>query len=276
MCLALAAAVTACSRGRPDPFDDLEERYVAAFLTRNPAAASYLGAAGLLPELPGLDGGLRDYTGAGIADEQRTYRGLLADLEAIPEDMLSPEQAIDADVMRAQLLFLLRESGTRLQRYRCLDTYVAEPYRGLDWQIRAMSATAGGGRGTQQEWSLVASRLEAIPHYLEVARGNLVTGVIDDEGPDHRMIRRDGLEAARSAAVWVGEEIPRIAREATRDRPWSTGDPPACRRRRLLGRDRVSRLSVVPDRDILRVGRRRAGAQAAVERGPLRHRRGGV
>jgi len=222
VCLAVvAAAPTACGRSRPGSFDDLEHRYVVAFLKSNPSAASYLGAAPLLPELSDVDGALRDYSNGGIAAEQRAYRDILTALEAIPSAALTPEQTIDAGVMRAQLMFLLHESGTRLQRYRCLDAYVAEPCRGLDWQIRSMSGADDGRRGTEHDWSMVAARLEAIPRYLEVARSNLIAGVIDDEGPDHRMIRFDGPDAAAEAATWVGKTVPAIARDAARDRPWS-------------------------------------------------------
>ncbi len=53
---------------------------------------------------------------------------------------------------------------------RCIDTYVAEPFRGVDWQIQETTVT-GTLLGTEPEWVLVAERVEAIPRgYVAIER----------------------------------------------------------------------------------------------------------
>ncbi len=102
--------------------------------------------------------------------------------------------------MTAQVQFLLREIGDRSYYQRAIDTYVAEPFRGLDWQIQQMQEAGGGLLGTESEWKLVVARLRAVPAYFEVARANLLAGKASGLVPDRRMVQRDGIDAAAADA----------------------------------------------------------------------------
>jgi len=73
-------AMTACTvdnanrtnnAGGDDAFKKTLNAYVVEFLRRNPTVNTYLGGAGLDPSLKDVDGALRDYSAAALADEDR-------------------------------------------------------------------------------------------------------------------------------------------------------------------------------------------------------------
>ena len=55
-----------------------------------------------------------------------------------PRD-LSARRRIDRSVALAEIAFLLREHQVRRHQQRSLDSYVDEPFRGVDWQIQGMT-----------------------------------------------------------------------------------------------------------------------------------------
>src|SRR5436853_7346547 len=105
-------AMTACTvdnanrtnnAGGDDAFKKTLNAYVVEFLRRNPTVNTYLGGDGLDPSLKDVDGTLRDYSAAALADED----GWLADAQEAIEGTgaggLSAKPRLDRDVALGQL-----------------------------------------------------------------------------------------------------------------------------------------------------------------------------
>jgi len=209
----------ACGRGAdgPDdgPFVALRDRYFLRTLELNPVTATYLGGDGYDQSLSRINGRLRDWRPEALEAERRFYQEIESARVAITAESLSPQARIDHAVMGAQIAFVLRQSGERRSHQRVIDTYVAEPFRGVDWQIQGMTEVTGdrgtggpGERGTPLEWRLVVERLRAIPAYLEAAQMNLAAGVKEGNVPDRRMIERDGVTGAKANAEYFRKTLP--------------------------------------------------------------------
>jgi len=217
--LALAVLLSACGSSAVDPgrapdpgptdtFDQLMRGYVRGFLLRNPVVATYLGASGLDPALAEIDGELRDHSARALAAEDRWLEQTLARFTELSADGLTPEQRVDREVAVAQIRFLLRQHRHRRHQERAVDTYVDEPFRGIDWQLQGMSQTGGKTRGSAEEWRRVVQRVAAIPAYLAAAQAQLEAGVRSRNTPDHRMLRRSGIDSARAGARYFASELP--------------------------------------------------------------------
>ena len=198
----------------------LRDRYFLKALALNPVTATYLGGDGYDPSLTRINGRLRDWRPEALEAERRFYQEIEAERTKIDPTTLSPAARIDHAVLGAQIAFLLRQSGELRHHERCLDTYVAEPFRGVDWQIQGMSELQGTGnkdqetgeRGTEEEWGLVTERVRAIPAYLEAARANLEAGKKSGNLPDHRMVAKDGVNGSKANADYFGKTLPESAR----------------------------------------------------------------
>ena len=219
--------LTACSpKEAPPPnqadpaFTALRERYFLKALEYNPVTSTYLGGDGYHPSLAGVNGRLRDYSVATLGLETRFYQDIQRELNTIEPAGLSTHARIDHGVLAAQLAFLLHQDSRRFYQ-RAIDTYVAEPFRGIDWQIQQMQTFEAGTLGSLEEWQLVIRRLRAIPPYLEVARTNLLTGKSDGNLPDHRMIQRDGIAGSESNAEYFRTTLPGLARTYLGNRPFA-------------------------------------------------------
>jgi uncharacterized protein (DUF885 family) len=205
-----------------DPaFTALRERYFLKSLEYNPVTSTYLGGDGYHPSLADVNGRLRDWSVATLGLESRFHQDVQRELAAIDPAKLSPQTRIDHGVLTAQLGFLLHQDARRHYQ-RAIDTYVAEPFRGIDWQIQQMQSFEGGTLGSLEEWQLVVRRLRAIPGYLETARTNLLTGKSDGNLPDHRMIQRDGIAGSDSNAGYFRDTLPALARQYLGTRPFAT------------------------------------------------------
>ena len=209
----------------PDRFSRLRARYFLSALQRHPVVATYLGGSAVSPLLAESDGRLRDYRPEALADELREYGSLLDAIAAIPEGVLAGGDAVDRAVMAAQLAYRRRTLGDRRQYERAVDTYVIEPFRGIDLQLRDMEPSGGGGADA---WELVARRVEAIPAFVNVARTNLLHGRMHGNEPDALIIRDEGVEGSRSMAAFYATHLVAQAREAL-----SSGGSSAILRRRL-------------------------------------------
>ncbi|HEX8853185.1 MAG TPA: DUF885 domain-containing protein, partial [Pyrinomonadaceae bacterium] len=135
---------------------------------------------------------------------------------------LSPARRVDREVALAQIRFLLRQHRVRRYQERAVDTYTDEPFRAVDWQLQGMTQTGASSYGTPAEWTLLASRLRDVPRFLQVAEAQLLVGVSNGNTPDHRMIRRHGINTAEANAEYFEKTLPalaseRIAQGATRD-----------------------------------------------------------
>ncbi|HKR88104.1 MAG TPA: DUF885 domain-containing protein [Phenylobacterium sp.] len=188
-------------------FAALRDRYFLQALKLNPVSATYLGGDGYSPKLADINGRLRDYSPAALAREADFYRQILAADQAIDPAGLSGQEQIDQQMLRAQVGYMLHQLDRRYQE-RCLDTYMAEPFRGVDWQIQQMTELGAGVLGTPAEWALVVTRVRAIPAFLATAKANLAAGAASGARPDWRMVQRDGIDAAISAAAYFRKTLP--------------------------------------------------------------------
>jgi uncharacterized protein (DUF885 family) len=192
--------VGACSRGAdaepgPSPFASLRDDYFLRTLELYPVVSTYLGGDGYSSRLAGINGRLRDFRPDALSQEIGFYRQVRDRLGRIDRKALSAAERIDADVLEAQVGFVLHQLDDRRYPERSVDTYVAEPFRGVDWQLQQMQSLPDG-LGTEDEWTLVVRRLDGVPAYVDAALANLREGKRRGNLPDRRMVQRDGIEGS--------------------------------------------------------------------------------
>jgi hypothetical protein len=107
-------------------------------LDRYPVVSTFLGGDGWDVRLADANGRLRDSAPAAISEELAFYRDLERDLRGIDRTHLDAGGRVDSALLAAQLAFLVHQIDDLRYRERAVDTYVAEPFRGLDWQIQQM------------------------------------------------------------------------------------------------------------------------------------------
>ena len=202
-------------------FAALRNRYFVRVLALNPVTATYLGGDAYSPTLRTVNGRLRDYSRTALAAERAFYRETKTAWSAIRPASLSEAERIDHAVMGAQLDFILHQLEDLRYHERSVDTYVAEPFRGVDWQIQQMTDAGNGLLGTAGEWDLVVARLHAVPAYLQAAQANLRSGKAAGNLPDWRMVERDGIEGSRSNAEYFRETLPALAAKYMGSRPFA-------------------------------------------------------
>jgi uncharacterized protein (DUF885 family) len=203
------------------PFAVLRDRYFLRTLELNPVVSTYLGGDGYSSALAGVNGRLRDYRPEALGGEAAFYREVRDGLARIDGASLSPSEQIDAGVLEAQLSFLLHQTEARRYHERSVDTYVAEPFRGVDWQLQQMQSVPGELLGSEAEWRLVVARLEAVPAYLDVALVNLREGKRRDNRPDRRMVQRDGIEGSSANVEYFKTTLPATATRGIGNRPFA-------------------------------------------------------
>ncbi len=225
--------------GEDAPFIAVRDRYFLKALELNPVTATYLGGDGYDPSLARVSGRLRDWRPEALAAERQFYQEIDTARMKIDPATLSPQARIDHAVLGAQIAFLLHQSGDLRTHERIVDTYVAEPFRGIDWQIQGMTDIPSGGgagdsgkggaaaplpasmRGSEEEWGLVVERLSAMPAYLDTARANLLEGKKHNNQPDHRMVERDGVTGAKANAEYFRKTLPALAKGYLGSRPFA-------------------------------------------------------
>jgi uncharacterized protein (DUF885 family) len=205
----------------PGTFAELRDRYFLFHLDRNPVTSTYLGGDGYSPALATANTRLRDYRQPSLDAELREYTSLRASVAAIPATSLTPAEKADQQLMLAQLDFLIHQIGELHYYQRSLDTYVAEPFRGIDWQIQQMAEIPGGLLGSEAEWQQVAARTLAIPAYLEAAKTNLLAGKRAGSIPDKRMVQRDGINGSKANAEYFRGTLPKTAQQFIGTRPFA-------------------------------------------------------
>jgi uncharacterized protein (DUF885 family) len=120
-----------------------------------------------------------------------------------------------------QIDFMLHQYEERKHWQRSLDTYVNEAFRGIDWYTQGMTDQKRGRYGSAAEWAAVASRVAAIPAYLDRARANLQAGVAAGNPPDFRMVQRDGLASSEENAKYFETVLPDMAAARTTGQPFA-------------------------------------------------------
>lgn len=206
-----ACAPRPISTGAGDSFVSLRDRYFLFQLERNPVTSTYLGGDAYDSSLRNSNSKLRDYRPAALKEELRYYSEVRRALSAIDQRTLTAVEAVDRPLMDAQLGFLIHQLSDRYQE-KSLDSYVAEPFRGVDWQIQQMTDAGNGLLGTEAEWQQVVNRTLATSAYLEVARANLLAGNRSGNIPDKRMVQRDGINGSTANAEYFRTTLTATAR----------------------------------------------------------------
>ncbi len=221
LALFFAGSLACTGRDTRVRWSNIRERYFIGFLKRNPVTATYLGGDGYSPELADVNSTLPDVSKQGRAAEVVFYRSILSELERIDPASLSPDDAIDREVVRAQIRFMLHLLEDLHYDQRSVDTYMVAPFRGVDWQIQQMAELPDGGRGTTEEWERVARRVLAVPPFLSAVRGVLQDGIRAGNVPDHRMVQYDGVDIAQNNATYFGQTLPDQVSQFLKSRPFS-------------------------------------------------------
>lgn len=205
---AVLPGATAAAPHKPkSAFATLRDRYFLQAMRFNPVTATYLGGDGYSPALSDINGALRDYRPEALVREAAFYRQIQTANEAVDPRGLAPQERIDQAVLRSQLAFILHQLVDLRYHQRALDTFMAEPFRGVDWQIQQMTDLGHGKLGTEREWRLVVARVSAIPAYLDQVKGHLRAGVASGNRPDWRMVERDGIDGARNNAAYFRKTL---------------------------------------------------------------------
>jgi len=195
-----------------DPgFERLEHAYVVYFLSRFPVVATYLGGSVFDAALAEIDGQLRDYSPASLESEDARWMELRAEFARLDPAQLSARHRIDRAVALAQIDFLLHQHRNLHHQERALDSYVDEPFRGIDWHMQGMAPTGPTTRGTEEEWRQLIARTRAIPAYLGIAEQQILIGVQAGRAPDWRVLREFGLESSAADAQYFATSLPAIA-----------------------------------------------------------------
>ena len=202
-------------------FIAIRERYFLKSLELNPVTSTYLGGDGYNPSLAAANGRLRDYSPAALQAEVAFLQSTVTALEGIAPASLSAQSRIDRAVIQAQAGYMVHQLAERRYQERCVDSYVAEPFRGVDWQIQGMTDAGNGLLGTEDEWSLVVQRVQAVPAYVETAKANLLAGKSAGNIPDRRLVERDGIAGSHANTTYFTTTLPALAKQYIGARPFA-------------------------------------------------------
>jgi uncharacterized protein (DUF885 family) len=218
----LSACRPEASGGADDTaFLAVREKYFLKSLELNPVTSTYLGGDGYNPSLAAANGQLRDFSPTAIQSEIAFLQSVAADLGAIEPKALSAQARIDRAVVLAQAGYMVHQLAERRYQERCVDTYVAEPFRGVDWQIQGMTDAGNGLLGTEAEWTLVVQRVQAVPAYVAAAKANLLAGKAAGNIPDRRLVERDGIAGSLANVTYFKTTLPALAAEYIGARPFA-------------------------------------------------------
>jgi uncharacterized protein (DUF885 family) len=217
--LALVLLVPACERktSAPEPanpetaFAALEHEYAVYIMRQFPVVATYLGGAALDPALTDIDSKLRDYSADAIKQEDLQLQNFRERFTALNESSLSARRRIDRSVALAEIDYLLHQHGVRRYQERALDSYMDEPFRGVDWQIQGMTSTGNATYGTEAEWRQVIARARNVATYMASAEKQIAAGVAAGNTPDWRMLTQSGLKITQANAEYFSKTLPGIA-----------------------------------------------------------------
>lgn len=216
-------ATTVCARASPPSaqpvparqtadarFALVEHEYVTFVLGQFPVVATYLGGSAFDSRLEHVDGTLRDYSPQALQAEDARLNEFRARFGALAPARLSARRRIDRSVALAEIGFLLHQHQVRRHQQRALDSYVDEPFRGVDWQIQGMTQTGGSTYGTDAEWQAVIARARAVPPYLATAQKQLAAGIAAHTPPDWRVLREFGLHSTAADAEYFSTTLPQL------------------------------------------------------------------
>lgn len=215
-CARVAFCAPATQADGDGGFRALEHEYAVYVMSRFPVVATYLGGSAFDPALADIDGRLRDYSASAIKDEDGELAKFRERFAALAPARLSAGRRIDRAVALAEIDFLLHQHEIRRHQERSLDSYVDEPFRGVDWQIQGMTATGAATYGTEAEWRAVIARTRAVAAYLATARAEITAGIAAKNTPDGRVLSEYGLISTAADAEYFAKTLPGIAAEDIR------------------------------------------------------------
>ena len=204
-----------------DQFNSLRDTYFVRVLELNPVASMFLAGTAFDPALQGVNGRLRDFRPEALSREVAFFREIQRARAAIRPELLPPDDRIDHAILGAQVSYILHQLEALRYYERCVDTYVTEPYRGVDWQIQRMETVRDGMRGTRADWELVVTRMREIPPYLDAAKTNLLAGKVSGNVPTDALIQREGIGGSRTNAEYFRVRLPALARRQIGDRDFA-------------------------------------------------------
>lgn len=219
--LAGCAGGAARLAGARTQFDALRDMYFLRVLELNPVASMFLSGSAFDPALQGVNGRLRDFRPEAINREVQFFREVQRARNAIRPEYLQPDDRIDHAILGAQVSYILHQLESIRYYERCVDTYVMEPFRGVDWQIQQMESLSGGLRGEREDWLLVLDRTLSIPAYLEAARANLAAGKASGNVPAPALVEREGIAGSRTNADYFRARLPALAQRQMGDRDFA-------------------------------------------------------
>lgn len=205
----------------PGTFAELRDRFFVYHLEKNPVTSTYLGGDGYGPSLADSNTRLRDYRQPALTGEVELYRSLRRSVEMILPESLTPTEKVDRELMLSQLDFLIHQMRDLRYYQRAIDTYIAEPFRGVDWQIQQMTDAGSGLLGEEAEWQQVVTRTLSVAAYLDAAKVNLLAGKQAGNLPDKRMVMRDGINGSRANGEYFRNTLPRMAQQLIGSRPFA-------------------------------------------------------
>ncbi|MDB6045138.1 MAG: hypothetical protein JWM63_3689 [Gammaproteobacteria bacterium] len=192
-------------------FSTLEHEYAIYMMSRFPVVATYLGGSAFDPSLAHIDGKLRDYSAEALKTEDARLSDFRDGFTALDAGKLSARRRIDRSVALAEIEFLLHQHQVRRHQERSLDSFVDEPFRGVDWQIQGMTPTGAATYGTDAEWQEVIARTRAVPAYLATAEQQIAAGVTAGNTPDWRVLLEYGLQSTSADAEYFSRTLPQLA-----------------------------------------------------------------
>jgi uncharacterized protein (DUF885 family) len=192
-------------------FGAVEHEYVTYLLRQFPVVATYLGGSAFDTRLAGVDGTLRNYSPQSLQAEDARLNEFRARFAALAPARLSARRRIDRSVALAEITFLLHQHQVRHHQWRSLDSFVDEPFRGVDWQIQGMTPTGATTYGSEAEWQAVLARVRAVPAYLATAQKQLSAGLAARTPPDWRVLSQFGLRSSAADAEYFDKTLPQIA-----------------------------------------------------------------
>jgi uncharacterized protein (DUF885 family) len=211
ICAGAAFSAPTLQAHRDGGFGALEHEYAVYVMSRFPVVATYLGGSAFDPSLAAIDGRLRDYSARAITQEDGELRKFRARFAALAPASLSAGRRIDRAVALAEIAFLIHQQEVRRHQERALDSFVDEPFRGVDWQIQGMTATGADKHGTDAEWGAVIARARAVAAYLATAQQELTAGIASNNTPDRRVLTEYGLTSTAADAEYFARTLPMLA-----------------------------------------------------------------
>jgi len=164
---------------------EIADRYVDAFATLDPNAATASG-------ITGHEAEMTDYSPDGAGAIAALDRRTTTELAAAPIDGERDRIARDVMTERLSVRIAAFDAGEHLRALRIIGSPMQGIRSGFDQMPRA----------TQEDWQNIATRLKLVPRALSGFRATLLEGLERSMPAAQRQAR----ECARQAAIWSGQQ----------------------------------------------------------------------